>query len=72
MTTTITIDDLARQLDPVGVEEVAQRLGVERQTVSQWRWRNKLPEPRWTISNRPAWAWQDIAAWARDTGRLND
>lgn len=35
-----------------------------------WGVQRLLPEPRWTVGGRPAWAWSTIAAWARDTGRL--
>lgn len=56
--------------DPVGVAEIADRLGVRQQTVSMWKYRGLLPEPRWTVSRLPAWDWPDIAQWARETGRL--
>lgn len=55
--------------DPVGLVEIAQRLGVARQTVDAWRHRDLLPEPRWTVGGRPAWDWSDIARWAADTKR---
>lgn len=54
---------------PVGLAEIAERLGVERSTADMWRHRGVLPEPRWTVGGRPAWDWADIAAWARETGR---
>lgn len=53
----------------MGLAEIAQRMGVERGTVDQWRHRGLLPEPRWTVGGRPAWDWSDIAAWAKDTNR---
>ena len=56
--------------DPVGIPEIAQRLGVKRPTVDIWRTRGLLPEPRWTVGGRPAWAWNDVEAWARASGRL--
>jgi hypothetical protein len=56
--------------DPVGLAEIAQRLGVQRGTAKQWHWRGLLPEPRWTVSGAPAWDWhQDIEPWAKETGR---
>ncbi|MFS8523142.1 MAG: hypothetical protein FWJ87_17580 [Micromonosporaceae bacterium] len=55
---------------PVGIVEIAERLGVERQTVDAWRHRRVLPDPAWTVGGRPAWAWSTIEAWARHTGRL--
>jgi predicted DNA-binding transcriptional regulator AlpA len=54
----------------VGLADIARRLGVSRATVDQWKWRKVLPEPRWTVSDRPAWDWADIEAWAKETGRL--
>jgi hypothetical protein len=30
-----------------------------------------LPEPRWYVSGRPAWNWQDILRWAEETGRIS-
>lgn len=56
---------------PVGIIEIAARLGVRRATVDQWRQRGLLPDPRWIVGGRPAWDWTDIEAWARETGRLN-
>ena len=55
--------------DPVGLAEIAQRLGVARQTVDNWRFRGDLPAPTWTVGGRPAWDWPVIAAWAQRTGR---
>lgn len=58
--------------EPVGVVEIAQRLGVGRTAVDNWRWGRSLgfPASRWTVGGRPAWEWADIEAWARATGRL--
>jgi hypothetical protein len=56
--------------EPVGLEEIAQRLHVQRGTVDRWRQRCVLPQPAWTVGGRPAWAWTAIEQWARDTGRL--
>lgn len=57
-------------MPPVGIIEIAERLGVQRATVDQWRNRDLLPEPRWTVGGRPAWDWADIERWAKMTGRL--
>ena len=57
-------------LEVVGEAEIAERLGVKRQTVNQWRFRGLLPEPLGTVSGFPAWDWRDIAKWAKTTGRL--
>jgi hypothetical protein len=52
-------------VDPVGMAEIGARLGVRRQTVAQWRFRDLLPPERWTVSGRPAWNWPDIEQWWR-------
>ena len=57
-------------VDPVGLVEIAERLGIIRQTADTWRQRGLLPPPRWTVGGRPAWTWADIEEWARETGRL--
>jgi hypothetical protein len=58
---------------PVGGLEVADRLGVHRRTVAQWKVRGLLPPARWTVSGEDAWDWHhDIEPWARQTGRLRD
>lgn len=57
--------------DPVGLGEIAERLGVARSTVDAWRHRGLLPEPTWpSVGGRPAWEWATIEQWARSTGRL--
>ena len=56
--------------DPVGLTEIAVRLGVAPQTARAWRARRVLPDRRWTVSGQPAWDWKDIASWAAATGRL--
>lgn len=56
--------------EPVGVTEIAERLGLKAQTVSQLRWQRKLPAADWVVSGRPAWNWSTIEAWAKATGRL--
>jgi hypothetical protein len=57
-------------VDPVGVREIAERLGARRQTVAIWHHRGLLPPARWTVSGAPAWNWPDIERWAARTGRL--
>lgn len=56
-------------VDPVGLVEIAARLGVRRATADKWQDRGLLPLRRWTVGGRPAWDWADIAAWADRTGR---
>lgn len=63
--------------DPVGPQEIAQRLGRPLPTVHSWRNRSEkgmkravpLPEPDTIISNTPLWSWDRIEDWARETGR---
>jgi hypothetical protein len=56
--------------DIVGLNEIADRLGVERSTPDRWRYRGLLPEPRLIVSGTPLWDWDnDIEPWARRTGR---
>lgn len=56
--------------EPVGIVEIAERLGVARPTVDQWRFRNLLPTPDWPVGGRDAWQWSRIRSWAILTGRL--
>jgi hypothetical protein len=59
-------------MEPVGSIEIARFLGVRPDTIVQWRRRPQLdfPEPRWTVSGRPAWAWKDISDWSVRSGRM--
>lgn len=61
-----------RLMEPVGSIEIATFLGVKPDTIVQWRRRPQLrfPEPRWTVSGRPAWAWRDICEWSIASGRM--
>jgi predicted DNA-binding transcriptional regulator AlpA len=59
-----------RLLTPVGIVEIAARLDVQRGTVDQWIQRGIFPESRWTVGGRPAWSWDTVEKWAKDTGRL--
>lgn len=56
--------------DPVGIPEIADRLGVERHTVDQWGFRGYLPERDYTVGGGPAWEWASIYDWAVETERL--
>jgi hypothetical protein len=54
------------ECDPVGIADIADRLGVPRGTVKIWHHRGKLPPSRWVVSGRPCWDWpRDVAAWAK-------
>lgn len=60
-----------RPADPVGILEIAERLGVPVRTVHTWRYRHALPDPDYTaINGSRAWEWNRILLWAGETGRL--
>ena len=64
------LTDVWDAADPVGVVEIAERLGVTRKAVDQWRVRGLgFPSPTARVGGRPAWRWDDVDAWARSTGR---
>jgi len=52
----------------VGAVEIVRRLGIKRATFDMWRWRGRLPEPKWTIGGRPAWDWHEFEAAVRESG----
>ena len=67
-----------RIVDPVGPQEIADRLEVSIETVHSWRKRARLgtypnaqpiPDPAITISGIPVWGWAAIRTWAEATGR---
>ena len=57
---------------PVGLVEIAVLMGVKRNTVDQWRYRDEtFPKSRWTVGGRPAWDWRvDIEPWAIKSDRI--
>lgn len=62
---------------PVGIDEIAVRLGVTRHTVTMWRQRSKtwkqvprFPEPTGRLSGRDWWWWKVVEDWAEQAGRL--
>ena len=55
----------------VGPHEIAERLGVELDTVGTWRRRGVMPEPFRVFSSRSmVWKWAEVKAWAEESGRL--
>lgn len=57
--------------DPVGVLEIAERLGVQDRSVHMMIRRGRLPVPDYeTINGSRAWNWRTILWWAGETGRL--
>jgi phage terminase Nu1 subunit (DNA packaging protein) len=72
---------MAKALDLVGVDEIAELLGVDRRTVSVWQGRGwpagsrgakvKPPKLLGTISGRMrVYDRSDVERWARETGRF--
>lgn len=49
--------------DPVGAQEIAERAGVQRDTV--WKWRQRYPDFPQPVSLNmgPVWPWEDVARW---------
>ncbi|HEX3842668.1 MAG TPA: hypothetical protein VHU85_17890 [Acidimicrobiales bacterium] len=56
----------------VGASEIAERLGSKRTSlVHDLRRRHSdFPEPVAKLKSALVWAWPDVEAWARKTGRL--
>jgi chromosome partitioning protein len=66
---------VARLINPgdlVGAAEIAERLGLSHApSVHAWRRRYEdFPEPVAELRMGLIWAWKDVEAWARRTGRL--
>ena len=53
-------------VDPVGIKDIAERLGVKQQTAAMWNHRGILPTPKWEASGIPLWDWPEIEAWHRN------
>jgi predicted DNA-binding transcriptional regulator AlpA len=60
----------------VGAAEIAEKLGVERTVVHNWRRRSApvgmpdFPDPIAELGRFLVWHWPDVESWARATGRL--
>jgi hypothetical protein len=65
-------DRRVRVEDLVGTVEIAKKLGVkDHNVVNTWRRRHAdFPEPLTTLRHGRVWAWPEVEAWARTTGRL--
>ena len=48
-----------------GVAEIAQALGMRRETIAQWHLRGKLPEPDAVLAMGPVWTEATIRPWLR-------
>lgn len=61
----------ACECEPVGVVDIADRLGLKQNTVSQIQLRGRMPDAQGKVSNVPWWCWpHTIEPWAIETGRL--
>jgi hypothetical protein len=66
---------VAKPVDPddlVGAAEIAERLGILRQSVHQLRRRgtDDFPPPVAELKQGHLWSWAAVETWARSTGRL--
>ena len=50
----------------LGTAELAERLGVSRELVSQWLKRGKLPEPDERLAMGPVWRESTISRWEEE------
>jgi hypothetical protein len=71
-----TVPSMGRRIDVdqlVGTTDIAERLGVaSAQVVREWRRRHTdFPAPVAQVGTTLIWAWPEIEAWARATGRLS-
>jgi len=56
--------------DPVGLNEIAERLDVVGQTARNWASGPGFPTPDYvSINNGPAWEWTTVLRWVGETGR---
>lgn len=57
--------------DPVGVLEIAKRLGVRDRTVHMWLYRQIVPAPDYeSVNGCRAWEWETVLKWAGETGHV--
>lgn len=62
-----------KHADPVGVLEIAQRLGVRDRTVHMWLYRGIVPDPDYSsVNGSRAWEWATVLEWAGRTGHVYD
>jgi transposase len=57
--------------DPVGLTEIAARLGVPYGTVKKWRQRysESWPKSQGTVGGIDWYEWEEVMEWCRKTGR---
>lgn len=52
----------------VGVTDIARRLNIPANTVSQWIWRGRFPKPDLKIGRCSAWDWETVDNWWANNG----
>ena len=53
--------------------EIADRLGMSRRVVNNWRRRYPdFPQPTHEFGRVLVWSWEDVEAWLRATGRWEE
>lgn len=69
----MSINESAKNLTLLGVAEIAEVLGVTKQTVSNWRSRDEgFPLPAADLKSGPVWLQDEIVSWAHANGhRVN-
>jgi predicted DNA-binding transcriptional regulator AlpA len=61
---------MGRNLDHVlGIAEIAELLGVARNTAWRWSQREEFPPPGKHLASGPIWDRADVERWARKSGR---
>jgi hypothetical protein len=60
------MDKVTHPCEPVGLIDMAARLGVDDRTPQQWHHRGQLPPADWpSVSGRSAWCWpHTVKPWA--------
>lgn len=54
-----------------GAAEIAEALGVDANTINQWKARyHDFPKPVRILKAGSVWDLREVRAWARETGRL--
>jgi hypothetical protein len=48
----------------LGINDIAQLLRVQPDTVHKWRKRDLLPAPPWSVNGLPAWPREQVIRWA--------
>lgn len=57
-------DEISRLIGLVGMTEIADRAGVQANTVKVWRQRHAdFPEPIAQLAIGPVWSWHDVEPW---------